>query len=246
MSSTSYYLVCGDIMPLAPCSARLPPDRLWARPRAAAGGVYGLPPVLPQHRRGASYWRMGGEAACPSPTLARSVPEGAADAVLRACTLLHTRPSRPSPRHWQVKVNLVRAAIALTMKALGFVGGRHSARTAAFVKSAFAFIAITIPGIDNPFARMVGGVSGGAVLASQAWLCLNIRDMLRPDCCPFLPSSNAGPLPRGGHSGAAQRSRVTGRHAAAGAGAGAALAVLLTLAAAFERHSSSCPPAGAA
>ena len=58
-------------------------------------------------------------------------------------------------QHLQVKVNLVRAAIALTLKALGFVKGRHTARTAGFVKSAFAFIAITIPGIDNPFARMV-------------------------------------------------------------------------------------------
>jgi hypothetical protein len=55
----------------------------------------------------------------------------------------------------QVKADLVRAAIALTLKALSFVKGRHSARTAAFVKSAYAFIAITIPGIDDPFARMV-------------------------------------------------------------------------------------------
>lgn len=66
-----------------------------------------------------------------------------------------SHPSDSSPALPQVKVNLVRAAIALTLKALGFVNGRHSARTAAFVKSAFAFIAITIPGIDNPFARMV-------------------------------------------------------------------------------------------
>ena len=78
--------------------------------------------------------------------------------------LVCKHPCTPLPCSFappQVKVNLVRAAIALTMKALGFVGGRHSARTAAFVKSAFAFIAITIPGIDNPFARMVSGATVG-------------------------------------------------------------------------------------
>lgn len=42
----------------------------------------------------------------------------------------------------------------LTWKALRFVKGRHNAKTLAFVKSVYAYVAITTPAIDDPFHRM--------------------------------------------------------------------------------------------
>jgi hypothetical protein len=42
----------------------------------------------------------------------------------------------------------------LIWKALKFVKGRHNNKTLSFVKSVLAFIAITIPDIDDPFQRM--------------------------------------------------------------------------------------------
>lgn len=42
----------------------------------------------------------------------------------------------------------------LTWKALKFVKGRHTPKTFSFVKSVLAYIAITIPDLDDPFQRM--------------------------------------------------------------------------------------------
>ena len=46
------------------------------------------------------------------------------------------------------------AACQLSMKAFGFMKGRHTPKTAAFVKACFAFCHITIPSIDRLFSRL--------------------------------------------------------------------------------------------
>ena len=53
-----------------------------------------------------------------------------------------------------VKDRLVLAASQLAMRALKYMKGRHSRKTAAFVKACFAYCHITIPSIDNIFSRL--------------------------------------------------------------------------------------------
>jgi hypothetical protein len=63
--------------------------------------------------------------------------------------------------------------LQLSLKALRFVKGRHSPKTAAFVKSVFAYVAISIPAIDDPFARMrlyqEGGIAALCNNVSAGW-----------------------------------------------------------------------------
>eukprot|EP00002_Diphylleia_rotans_P012179 TRINITY_DN2382_c0_g1_i2.p1 TRINITY_DN2382_c0_g1~~TRINITY_DN2382_c0_g1_i2.p1 ORF type:complete len:995 (-),score=236.10 TRINITY_DN2382_c0_g1_i2:586-3570(-) len=53
-----------------------------------------------------------------------------------------------------VKDTLVHAVSNLAMRTLGLVNGRHSKKTAAFVRACVAYCFITIPSIDNIFMRL--------------------------------------------------------------------------------------------
>ncbi|RYE85187.1 MAG: hypothetical protein EOO65_00905, partial [Methanosarcinales archaeon] len=74
----------------------------------------------------------------------------------RACVQVYS-PSRPrlaSVLTASILTCMSMCPLQLTWRALKLVKGRHTARTHEFVKSAFAFVTITIPALDNPFLRM--------------------------------------------------------------------------------------------
>lgn len=53
-----------------------------------------------------------------------------------------------------VKARLVHAVAALTMRTLALVGGKHTTRTAPFVRACVANLFITIPSIESVFVRL--------------------------------------------------------------------------------------------
>ena len=61
---------------------------------------------------------------------------------------------RSFPNLDAVKDRLVLSAVKLASKTLKLVKGRHNKKTSAFVKGCFAYCHITIPSIDDVFARM--------------------------------------------------------------------------------------------
>jgi hypothetical protein len=91
-----------------------------------------------------------------------------------------------------VKATLCACGTELALKAHRLVRGRHNPRTAAFVKSALAFVTITVPGIDDPFARMrLYLAAAGAALVNA---CVGQADMLFRSVItevPELPASLA-------------------------------------------------------
>lgn len=63
---------------------------------------------------------------------------------------------------------VVISVLNLTMQALRLAKGQHNKKSAAFVKSCYAFCHVTIPSIDNIFDRMhLLRVAGMAALANQ-------------------------------------------------------------------------------
>lgn len=83
---------------------------------------------------------------------------------------------RAFPNLDAVKATLCAAGNDLSMKALRLVKGRHTPRTAEFVKAALAFVTITIPGVDDPFARMRLALGGADAALRNG--CVGQADML--------------------------------------------------------------------
>lgn len=83
---------------------------------------------------------------------------------------------RAFPNLDAVKATLCAAGTDLSLKALRLVKGRHTPRTAEFVKAAMAFVTITIPGVDDPFARMRLALGGADAALRNG--CVGQADML--------------------------------------------------------------------
>lgn len=67
------------------------------------------------------------------------------------------------PKLERVKHNLVMAALGLANRTLAFVKGRHTKKTAAFVKACIAYTHITIPSFNDELARMRFFILAGQV-----------------------------------------------------------------------------------
>lgn len=125
---------------------------------------------------------------------------------------------RAFPNLDAVKATLCAAGNDLSMKALRLVKGRHTPRTAEFVKAALAFVTITIPGVDDPFARMRLAMGGADAALRNG--CVGQADMLLRAFITEVPDLHASLSLASGVA-----SLAGGPSAAASAGSGSSAAV---------------------
>jgi hypothetical protein len=84
-----------------------------------------------------------------------------------------------------LKQAVIDATLALAGRALALVKGRHSAKTAQFVRSLFASVGTSIAGLDDPFARM--SLSQRAARAALDNGCVSQADLLFRSAVAEIP-----------------------------------------------------------